>query len=182
MKKKIIKIKGLELHKRQEQIKDDIINSNKKFYIINSSRQAGKTCLLEQLSLYFSISDKGTNTLWVSPSYSITKKSFINIIDNIIESGIIRSYSKAEQSIELINNSRIFFKSGNNFDMIRGGSYDYCFIDEMSYIEEEAFTKAIRPTLSVKGKKCIIASTPKGKNYFHNLSMLGQNPDEENYS
>jgi len=173
-------IKGITLHKGQERIKNEIFNSSAKFHIINASRQSGKSSLLIQLALYYAINTK-CKILWVSPVYSITKNVFNEIVEGLIGSGAIQEYYKADQSIKFINGSEIIFKSATNYDSIRGGSYEYVFVDEAAYIEEEAWTKAIRPTQNVKGVKAFITSTPRGKNYFYRLSQLGMGTENDNY-
>ena len=177
----MINIKGIVLHKKQLRIANDIFNSSAKFHIINASRQSGKTTLLHQLALNFSMNNPNIKVLYVAPVYSITKNIFNEIVDGLIGSGAIQEYFKADQTIKFINGSEIVFKSASNYDNIRGGSYEYCFLDEAAYIEEEAWTKAIRPTLAVRGIKAFIASTPKGNNYFKRLAELGMGSDNDNY-
>lgn len=176
----MININGLTLHKGQLKIKQEIFNSYAKFHVINASRQSGKTTLLHQIALYLSLNTR-CNVLWVAPVYSISKKIFTEIIDGLAGSGAILEYLKSEQSIKFINGSQIVFKSAQNYDNIRGGSYEYVFIDEFAYIEEDAWTKAIRPTLNVKGIKAFIASTPKGRTLFHTMAQLGMDPNNKNY-
>jgi len=168
----MISVKGLNLHKGQERIKNEIFNSRAKFHIINASRQSGKSTLLTQLALYYAINTK-CKILWVAPVYSISKTTFDIIVDGLLGSGVIKEYHKADQSITLVNDSTIIFKSAANYDTIRGGSYQYVFVDEFAYIQDDAWLKAIRPTLAVKGIKAFLASTPKGRNLFYNLSQLG---------
>ena len=50
-------------------------------------------------------------------------------------------------------------------------------IDEAAFIKELALNEAILPTLSATGKKCLIISTPKSKNWFYKFYILGK---EEN--
>ena len=46
-------------------------------------------------------------------------------------------------------------------------------IDEAAYIKENAFQEAILPTLTAIGKKCLIISTPKSKNWFYKYYLKG---------
>jgi len=174
----MINIKGIVLHPGQLKIKDQIFNSSTKFHIINASRQSGKTTLLHQLALYYAINTSNIKILYVAPVYSITKNIFNEIIEGLLGSGAIQEYYKADQSIKFINGSEIVFKSASNYDNIRGGSYEYCFVDEFAYVADDAWLKAIRPTLAVKGIKCFIASTPKGRNLFYQLAQLGMGENE----
>jgi len=47
-------------------------------------------------------------------------------------------------------------------------------IDEGAYIKEAAIDLSIMPTLSAKGKKCLIISTPRSKNWFYNWYLRGK--------
>jgi len=46
-------------------------------------------------------------------------------------------------------------------------------VDEAAYVREEAINEAVLPTLSALGKKCLIISTPKSKNWFYNAYLKG---------
>jgi len=179
---KDIEIKSIKLHNGQKRIKDHILKSDAKFHIINSSRQAGKTTLLTMLVIYYATSFSNLKILWVAPVFSTIKLTFNFIINKLIESGAIKNFSRGDQTIEFINGSVIYFKSSTMYDNIRGGSYDYAFIDEFCFIPPEAWQEAIRPTLNVRGKKAIIASTPKGKDLFYQLAKSGEDPDEPLYT
>jgi hypothetical protein len=51
-------------------------------------------------------------------------------------------------------------------------------IDEAAFIKEEAINEAVLPTLTALGKKCLIISTPKSKNWFHNYFIKGNIPND----
>ena len=53
-------------------------------------------------------------------------------------------------------------------------------IDEGAFIKEVAINEAILPTLTAIGKKCFIISTPKGKNWFYNYYIRG-NQENKTY-
>ena len=54
MKKKIT-INGINLHKGQKRIVEQIFENNTKYNVINASRQSGKTTLVIQLILHYAI-------------------------------------------------------------------------------------------------------------------------------
>jgi len=65
-----------------------------------------------------------------------------------------------------INGSTIKFLSGDSPDSIRGFRFNYVVIDEAAFIKELTIDQIILPTLNPNGKKCLIISTPKGRNHF----------------
>jgi hypothetical protein len=142
-------------------------------------RQIGKTLLLINMLLYYGINKPRTTLLWVSPYYSMAVKVLSQIIDAIEFTPITKEANKSEKIISLVNGSRIYFRSAEKPETIRGLSIDYCFLDEAQDISDDAFNKAILPTLTAKGKKCLIAGTPKSKNWFYQYFQRGE---EQNYN
>lgn len=50
-------------------------------------------------------------------------------------------------------------------------------MDEADFIDKDIFEKVLFPMLAVIGKKCLVTSTPKGKNYFFDLYQKGKDAD-----
>ncbi len=171
--------KGFKPYKFQKGIIDDILNKEDMFYTLVCGRQIGKTLLLINMLLYYSINKPRTTLLWVSPYYSMAVKVLSQILDAIEFTPITKEANKSEKIITLINGSRIYFRSAEKPETIRGLSIDYCFIDEAQDVSDDAFNKSILPTLSAKGKKCLIAGTPKSKNWFY---LYFQRGDDKNYN
>jgi hypothetical protein len=105
-------------------------------------------------------------------------KVLSQILDAIEFTPITKEANKSEKIISLVNGSRIYFRSAEKPETIRGLSIDYAFLDEAQDISDDAFNKAILPTLTAKGKKCLIAGTPKNKNWFYQYFQR----NEENYN
>lgn len=171
--------KGFKPYEFQKGIIDDILNKEDMFYTLVCGRQIGKTLLLINMLLYYSINKPRTTLLWVSPYYSMAVKVLSQILDAIEFTPITKEANKSEKIITLINGSRIYFRSAEKPETIRGLSIDYCFIDEAQDVSDDAFNKSILPTLSAKGKKCLIAGTPKSKNWFY---LYFQRGDDKNYN
>jgi len=171
-------------HQGQQKIIDSIIdpsNSHIKYYICNISRQWGKGLMAMNLLLYWALNDPGCIIIWIAPVYNQVQKVQREIIDAIEKTGIIKSNNFSDNILTLKNGTLIYFRSGERPDNIRGLTCDYGIIDEAAYLKEEAFTKAIKPIFIVKGKKVVFTSTPKGKNFFYNLYLLGLSKDYPSY-
>lgn len=175
----MIEIQSIKLFPKQTDIKNKVLNNNSKYSILQSSRQAGKSTLCVQLICYWAI-NCGSNQelLYVTPQYNLSKVVFNKIVEGLNFTGVIKSFSRQDLIITFHNNSKLYFKSGNNADSIRGMSVDYAIIDEASYIADDVYQKIIRPTLNVRGKKVLLVSTPRGKHtMFHTLCNLGKSED-----
>jgi hypothetical protein len=53
-------------------------------------------------------------------------------------------------------------------------------IDEAAFSKEEAINEAVLPTLTALGKKCLIISTPRSKNWFYQWYLKGKE-SSDNY-
>ena len=162
-------------HKGQKQIIDGFADSEHKFGIVATGRQFGKSLLAQNLMLYWLLKTPNQKAAWITPVYNQCKKIFQELTS--AAHGIISSQNKADLTITFINGSTLQFLSTDNYNTIRGFSFHYMVIDEAAFIKEEAINEAVLPTLTALGKKCLIISTPKSKNWFYNYFMRGNTPN-----
>ena len=158
-------------HEGQRRIIDGFADSPHKFGVVATGRQFGKSLLAQNLILYWLLSNKGQKGAWISPIFAQGKKVFNELTAAAYE--IITRQNKADLSIEFINGSTLQFLSADNYNSIRGFSFHYVVLDESAFIKEEAVNEAIFPTLSALGKKCLIISTPRSKNWFYTTYLKG---------
>jgi len=164
-------------HIGQRKVIDGFADSEHKFGIVATGRQYGKSLLEQNLLLYWLLGKKNQKAAWVSPIYSQGKKVFEELLS--ASNPIIASSNKADLTIKFINGSTLQFLSAERYDSIRGFSFNYVVIDEAAFIKEEALTEAILPTMTAIGKKCLIISTPKSKNWFYTYWLRGQNENSD---
>ena len=127
--------------------------------------------------LFWLLKNKNQQGGWVSPIYNQAKKVFQEL--SSASNPIIASSNKADLTIKFINGSTLQFLSAERYDSIRGFSFNYIVIDEAAFIRGEALNEAILPTLSAIGKKCLIISTPKSKNWFYTYWLRGQYTNDD---
>lgn len=164
-------------HKGQKQVIDGFADSEHKFGVVATGRQYGKSLLGQNLMLYWLLKSRNQKSAWVSPIYNQSKKVFQELL--AASNPIISSSNKADLTITFINGSTLQFLSAERYDSIRGFSFNYVVIDEAAFIKEEALNEAILPTLSAIGKKCLIISTPKSKNWFYTYYLRGQTENND---
>ena len=160
-------------HKGQKAIIDNFADSEHKFGVVSTGRQFGKSLLAQNLMLYWLLSNKKQKGAWITPVYSQSRKTFLELLD--ASHKIIKQSNKAELTLEFVNGSTLQFLSAERYDSIRGFSFSHMVVDEAAFIKEVAMQEAIYPTLSALGKKCLIISTPKSKNWFYNAYLKGSN-------
>ena len=136
------------------------------FGIVSAPRGSGKTLLGINLMLYWLLQKDNRKGGWISPVYSQAK----SVMDQIVNTAgdTISSSNRMEGTIGLINGSTLKFLSSDSPDNIRGFRFSHLIIDEAAFVKENALNTAIIPTLNPSGKKCLMISTPKGKNHFFN--------------
>jgi hypothetical protein len=158
-------------HKGQKAVIDGFADTKHKFGVVATGRQYGKSLLGQNLMLYWLLKNPKQKGAWISPIYNQGKKVFQELSN--ASNKIIKQSNKADLTIEFINGSTIQFLSAERYDSIRGFSFNYMVIDEAAFIREEAMNEAVLPTLSAIGKKCLVISTPKSKNWFYNYYLRG---------
>jgi len=158
-------------HPGQLNVINGFADSPHKFGVVATGRQYGKSLLAQNLMLYWLLGNSNQKGCWISPVYNQCRKVF-NELTNASHQ-IITKQNKAELTIEFVNGSTLTFLSSERPDSIRGFSFNYVVIDEASFVSEQAVNEAILPTLSAIGKKCLIISTPKAKNWFYNAYLRG---------
>ncbi len=158
-------------HQGQKTVINGFSNSEHKFGTVVTSRQWGKSLLGQNLLLYWLLSNPNQKGAWISPIYNQGKKVFQELSN--ASHKVINSSNKADLTIKFLNGSTLQFLSAERADSVRGFSFNYMVIDEAAYIKENSFQEAILPTLTAIGKKCLIISTPKSKNWFYKYYLKG---------
>ena len=158
-------------HPGQRAIIDGFADSTHKFGVVATGRQFGKSLLAQNMMLYWLLKTSGQKGAWIAPVYNQCKKVFSEITNAAYE--IITKQNKADLTIEFVNGSTLQFLSTDNYNTIRGFSFNYMVVDEAAFVKEEAINEAVFPTLSALGKKCLIISTPKSKNWFYSHYLKG---------
>ena len=156
--------------------------SGKRFSFIEASSKSGKTVGAIVWIVEQALKGKPNyNYWWVAPIFGQADIAFRRLKAYLTPG----SFSSNEQkmTINLLNGTVIWFKSGDNPDSLYGEDVYGAVIDEASRVKEEAW-HAIRSTLSATLGGGLIIGNVKGKNsWYYRLSRKAQeetdNPDSE---
>ena len=173
-----MKFIGAKLFPKQQEIVNSIINTPVvdravSWHLVNCSRQFGKSFMLKQLLLYYAINEPNSKVLFVSMTHQQAGKVFNEILRAIRESPLVAEKNAVEHSLILVNGSEIYIRSYQRCEFIRGLTANTLIIDEAAFIREEDFQAVLRPTLATGGRRAILFSTPRGKNFFYDMCMRG---------
>lgn len=153
-------------YKKQQEFIDAFADTDDLFGVVVSARGSGKSLLAMNLILYWLLSTPKQRGGYVAPTFSQAK----SVLDQIVESAkdLVVSSNRMDATVSFINGSTLKFLSADSADNIRGFRFEYLIIDEAAYVKETTLGTTILPTLNPNGKKCLMVSTPKGKNHFFN--------------
>ncbi|NBT32965.1 MAG: hypothetical protein EBT13_13985 [Rhodobacteraceae bacterium] len=112
----------------------------------------------------------GKPAAYFAPTYKMLMEVWRTIKRDFRD--VIAETNESEKRITYINGGQLDMWSLDNFDAVRGRKYGRVIIDEAAMVPdlEEAWTMAIRPTLSDYRGDAWFFSTPKGRNYFYHLA------------
>ncbi|OUU23256.1 MAG: hypothetical protein CBB97_13660, partial [Candidatus Endolissoclinum sp. TMED37] len=146
---------------------------------------AGESLIATHNTLFsiYSMIEKATmpdSRVWyVTSSYRAAKQICWDQLKAILyPTGFIDKINEADLSIRLINGSQIVLRGSDQPDSLRGVSLDFVCIDEAAYCDPRVWTEVLRPTLSDRGGSATFISSPQGRDWFYDLYMRGQNPEE----
>ena len=143
-----------------------------KIAVLKSVRQSGKTffCLSELLTM--AVSHSGSISAIYEPTLALARNVYKSMDKALSNTGLIKVSNGQLLEIELINGSRVLFKSTEQIS--RGLTITGILIlDECAYLDnEQIFT--ILPLVNAHNAPIIIASTPFTQDgYYYDMYMLG---------
>ena len=178
----VIDVEGFSPYDKQREWISKIEDPDVKYATLIVGRQVGKSLLATNLLLKWSLENNKSTTMFCAPIYSQVRKVFDDVYNAIAGTPILVSSNRSNYEMELINGSKILFRSTENPDSLRGYTNTFLIIDEAAFVKDNVWTEVLKPTILVRGKKILFLSTPKNKgNYLYKLDLLGKDPDNKEY-
>lgn len=183
-------------HDGQVEVREGIMNSDADVYVIDGSRGWGKSLFsVCDLAIPTMLAKPNQQVMWVAPSYKICKGPIDDVWEGTDEETGERfvpdtcpdtgfkfwEYKRGDGEIHMFNGSKLFIRSATNPDSIVSKGYSLIIIDEAALISKEVFQQQILPTARRNNCKIVLISTPRGKNWFHDLFLKGQDKSEKSY-
>lgn len=168
---------GGKLYPWQKAVTDAICNKigSDLTVCVSAHRQAGKSFTCEQILLHYALNHARTESAMVSPTLNQSRNIFREIINATYESGVIKKKNETLLEIEFINGSRIFFRSAEMGDALRGYHVNgILIIDEFSYMQDSV-AQLVLPWRQVAKAPMLVVSTPRLKTgLFFKYYTLGK--------
>lgn len=149
-----------------------IVAHDARFKVLACGRRFGKTTLA--ITEIQSALQHGAQVAYFAPTYRMVSEVW-RILKRLNKPHTAHR-SEDEHRIELINGAAVECWSLKAADTVRGRAYDLIIIDEAAQFPnlEDAWNGAIRPLLTDRRGRAIFASTPRGRNFFYQLYLLGE--------
>lgn len=160
-----------------------IVDAKSRFKVARCGRRFGKTMLaVEWLGLMEGGALDGKPVGFFSPTYKLLLDVWQEL-ERVLHP-IMRKANKSEMRMELITGGVIDCWTLEDENAGRGRKYARVVIDEAAHARylQEAWERAIAPTLTDYRGEAWFISTPKGMNYFHELAMRGGSPEHPDWA
>ena len=157
----------------------EIIAGAKRYNVVSCGRRFGKTTM-GAILMAENLLRHRRSCGWFAPTYRLLEEAYNDqrrLLAPIISRAVVSPFPR----IELLTGAAIdYWTLGEPATVARGRKYAWVGIDEaaMAVYLEEAWTQAIRPTLTDYAGSAWFFSTPKGHNYFKTLFDIARDDEE----
>lgn len=162
-----------------------------RFAVVICHRRFGKTLWAVNHMIFKALRNdlEEPQYLYVAPTIKQAKKAAWKYIKRytafLPDAVIYESELKVDIPIVRKNGQKttitIYVDGGDKPDQLRGTYYDGIVLDEVAQMPKSVWTEALRPTLSDRQGWAVFIGTPKGKNFFKEVSTYVDNIDLNKY-
>lgn len=164
-----------------------VMESTARFKVMNCGRRFGKTVLACKILVQKSRSPK--QMLWfVAPTYKIVKRGYAEILRQLPD-GVLTHEPPPDSNFDAGRSVILRFKNGTRMEFysaerpegMLGASVDYVVLDESATMPGRVFNQIVSPTLMDRKGGALLISTPRGRNWFYQCWLKGQDPLEKDW-
>jgi len=163
----------MKLHSAQKQV----VESNNRFKVLLAGRRFGKTVLAVEELVFNAISKPAARVVYIAPTFQsardIALEHLLKRIERVV-SNINETRLELEVSNKFGGKSKIFLRSWDNIETLRGQAFDFIVLDEVAQYKAfwAGWQEVLRPTLTDKRGHALFISTPNGYNHLYDLCNL----------
>jgi hypothetical protein len=162
-------------------VQQEVSNDPSRFKVVVAGRRWGKSWLsMHEMAKHARFPNK--KIFYVAPTYKMCRQIlWDDIKEKFIRARWAKKINESNLEITLVNGSRIYLRSGDNPDNLRGVSMDYLVIDEAALVDQKLWSEICRPALSDRQGGAMFITTPQGKGSWIYDLWQGAHA-QENYS
>ena len=164
--------------KRLKENQQSIFYDESRFKVAACGRRFGKSYLATYIILTKALQKQG-NYFFVAPTFQQARQILWEILKNKVRDKLAEKINESRLEITLINGSRISLKGADRPDTMRGVSLSGLVCDEFATMREPMAVgqEVLRPALSDQLGWALFISSPKGRDYFYDLSNEAKSKD-----
>jgi len=150
-----------------------------RFKVAACGRRWGKTVVgAAEASKHCTQGGKRYRALWVSPTHDQNQEAVSIIREALADTGVFE-YRLSDRRMDFVGGSRLYFRSAERPQHLRGRGWDLVVVDEAAFIPDSVWQDTLRPSLMLRKGRGIFLSTPNGRQgFFHTMFQRGQKTDE----
>lgn len=172
------------LHPAQAQI----VNSQKRFRVVDCGRRFGKTTLVAEEMCGFAHYRPKTLSVYLAPTITQARDIAWSMFKEKTKGLWNKEPNETRMEIEVrsVNGeiSRIWLRGTENVQSLRGLGINFLAPDEVSSMNnwKSIWAEVLRPTLTDTKGQALFTSTPKGYDHFYELyNMEKKDPDYQSF-
>ena len=171
----------LNLHEKQQEIRNLVLHSPHRFIICPIGRQWGKSYLGKAMVLE-EAGVKGNKCMWVAPAQP-TAEDHWNELLIWIENYPGIYINRTKKIIRFPNGGEIRIRSTVRPDNIRGAGLKLIIADEAAFFDrgEYVWDQVLTPMITASRGKILVLTTPNGRNWLYDKYLLGMKKSEPLY-
>jgi PBSX family phage terminase large subunit len=167
------------LHEQQKKI----AKSPKRYRVVCAGRRFGKTILSIEEMIFHAVTNNLSKVAYIAPTYQQARDICWEQLKHRlvgIDAEINESRLEIEIPNEFGNRSKIFLRSWDNIETLRGQAFNFLVLDEVASMRnfEIGWKEVLRPTLTDNKGGALFISTPKGYNHFYTLFQKEQTDED----
>ena len=146
-----------------------IFDSAARFRVVVAGRRFGKT-FLSMWEIAKFARHPNRKIFYIAPTYRQAKQIiWEDLKQQLVQKRWAKKINESDLSILLVNNTKIYLRSSDNPDSLRGVSMDFMIMDEAAMIDPRMWQEICRPALSDKQGHALFITTPRGMNWIYDL-------------
>lgn len=155
----------------------EVMESEARFRVLRAGRRWGKTELAAHEVIMAALSKPNQMVWWVANSDKNVRRGYRKVKTQLPRMLLAKdppSDAANDRILTFNNGSAIEFYTAGTPDSLAGEGVDFVVMDEAALIPSNVWFQLVRPTLSDKGGRALIISTPRGRNWFYQVWQRGK--------
>ena len=165
-----------------------VLDSEARFRVLNCGRRWGKTILAAKIIMAKS-RKKNQMLWWVAPTYRVVKRGYAEVLRQLPD-GVLSHAAPPDSNFDAGRPVILHFKNGTKMEFysaerpegMLGAAVDFAVLDEAALMKSAIWNQVVSPTLIDHLGGGLMISTPRGRNWFYDVWLKGQDPDQHEWA